>query len=170
KGNNERGPKVQTDPLSLPICDLNPNGIFPKGQEFKYPPTEVGQTAAWRNTNQEKKGLAQTSEEVWNDFQEVAEGVVSITVLNAGDTTILQYANICNMYFGVPVKWQDYSMIRVAWNKSKYLIVVENLRYFGIVDPYLPLCDVKRSQTMQFEHTTLLHPTSTGVVMRGDDY
>jgi methionyl aminopeptidase len=29
----KRGPKVQTDPPSVPICDLYPNGVFPKGQE-----------------------------------------------------------------------------------------------------------------------------------------
>ncbi|KAI2567406.1 METAP2 isoform 10, partial [Pan troglodytes] len=32
KKKKKRGPKVQTDPPSVPICDLYPNGVFPKGQ------------------------------------------------------------------------------------------------------------------------------------------
>ena len=65
--------KVQTDPPSVPICDLYPNGVFPKGQECEYPPTQDGQTAAWRTTSEEKKALDQASEEIWNDFREAAE-------------------------------------------------------------------------------------------------
>lgn len=34
--------RVQTDPPSVPICDLYPNGVFPKGQECEYPPTQDG--------------------------------------------------------------------------------------------------------------------------------
>lgn len=33
KKKKKRGPKVQTDPPSVPVCDLYPNGVFPKGQE-----------------------------------------------------------------------------------------------------------------------------------------
>nr|XP_060515620.1 methionine aminopeptidase 2 [Panthera onca] len=42
KKKKKRGPKVQTDPPSVPICDLYPNGVFPKGQECEYPPTQDG--------------------------------------------------------------------------------------------------------------------------------
>uniref|UniRef100_F7E5C1 Methionine aminopeptidase 2 n=1 Tax=Monodelphis domestica TaxID=13616 RepID=F7E5C1_MONDO len=65
--------KVQTDPPSVPICDLYPSGVFPKGQECEYPSTQDGRTAAWRSTNEEKKALDQASEEIWNDFREAAE-------------------------------------------------------------------------------------------------
>ena len=69
----KRGPKVQTYRPSVPICDLYPNGVFPKGQECEYPPTQDGQTAAWRTTSEEKKALDQASEEIWNGFREAAE-------------------------------------------------------------------------------------------------
>uniref|UniRef100_A0A2K5QX66 Methionine aminopeptidase 2 n=1 Tax=Cebus imitator TaxID=2715852 RepID=A0A2K5QX66_CEBIM len=73
KKKKKRGPKVQTDPPSVPICDLYPNGVFPKGQECEYPPTQDGRTAAWRTASGEKKALDQAIEEIWNDFREAAE-------------------------------------------------------------------------------------------------
>ncbi|XP_044535098.1 LOW QUALITY PROTEIN: methionine aminopeptidase 2 [Gracilinanus agilis] len=73
KKKKKKGPKVQTDPPSVPICDLYPSGVFPKGQECEYPSTQDGRTAAWRSTNEEKKALDQASEEIWNDFREAAE-------------------------------------------------------------------------------------------------
>ncbi|XP_006895268.1 PREDICTED: methionine aminopeptidase 2-like, partial [Elephantulus edwardii] len=147
--------KVQTDPPSVPISDLFPSGVFPKGQECEYPPTQDGRTAAWRTTNEEKKALDQASEEVWNDFREAAEahrqvikyvmswikpGMTMIEICekledcsrklikendlnaglafptgcslnkcaahytpNAGDTTVLQYDDICKVDFGTHI-------------------------------------------------------------------
>ncbi len=34
--------KVQTDPPSIPICELYTNGVYAKGQECEYPPTQDG--------------------------------------------------------------------------------------------------------------------------------
>lgn len=34
--------KGQTDPPSVPICELYPNGDFPKGEECEYPPSKDG--------------------------------------------------------------------------------------------------------------------------------
>lgn len=34
--------KVQTDPPSIPICDLFPSNVYPKGEECQYPPTQDG--------------------------------------------------------------------------------------------------------------------------------
>ncbi|RMC03417.1 hypothetical protein DUI87_20614 [Hirundo rustica rustica] len=73
KKKKKKGPKVQTDPPSIPICDLFPSNVFPKGEECEYPPTQDGRTAAWRITSEEKKALDQASEEIWNDFREAAE-------------------------------------------------------------------------------------------------
>uniref|UniRef100_A0A8V0YJE7 Methionine aminopeptidase 2 n=1 Tax=Gallus gallus TaxID=9031 RepID=A0A8V0YJE7_CHICK len=73
KKKKKKGPKVQTDPPSIPICDLFPSNIYPKGEECQYPPTQDGRTAAWRITSEEKKALDQASEEIWNDFREAAE-------------------------------------------------------------------------------------------------
>uniref|UniRef100_A0A8C8C2I3 Methionine aminopeptidase 2 n=1 Tax=Oncorhynchus tshawytscha TaxID=74940 RepID=A0A8C8C2I3_ONCTS len=65
--------KVQTDPPSVPICDLYPSGVFPIGQECEYPPLQDGRTAAWRTTNEEKRVLDKANEEVWSDFRQAAE-------------------------------------------------------------------------------------------------
>ncbi|XP_041113620.1 methionine aminopeptidase 2-like isoform X2 [Polyodon spathula] len=64
---------VQTDPPSVPICDLYPSGVFTKGQECEYPSTQDGRSASWRMTNEEKKALDKANEEVWNDFRQAAE-------------------------------------------------------------------------------------------------
>ncbi|XP_023364973.1 methionine aminopeptidase 2 [Otolemur garnettii] len=349
KKKKKRGSKVQTDPPSVPICDLYPNGVFPKGQECEYPPTQDGRTAAWRTTSEEKKALDQASEEIWNDFREAAEahrqvrkyvmswikpGMTMIEICekledcsrklikenglnaglafptgcslnncaahytpNAGDTTVLQYDDICKIDFGthisgriidcaftvtfnpkydtllkavkdatntgikfimtvkpirnlnghsigqyrihagktVPIvkggeatrmeEGEVYAIetfgstgkgvvhddmecshymknfdvghvpIRLPRTKhllnvindnfgtlafcrrwldrlgeSKYLMALKNLCDLGIVDPYPPLCDIKGSYTVQFEHTILLRPTCKEVVSRGDDY
>ena len=34
--------KGQTDPPTVPICELYPNGDFPKGEECEYPPSKDG--------------------------------------------------------------------------------------------------------------------------------
>ncbi|XP_078276176.1 methionine aminopeptidase 2 [Rhinoraja longicauda] len=73
KKKKKKGPKVQTDPPSIPICELFPSGIFLKGQECEYPPLQDGRTSAWRMTSEEKKVLNQASEEIWSDFRQAAE-------------------------------------------------------------------------------------------------
>ncbi|XP_023825285.1 methionine aminopeptidase 2 [Salvelinus sp. IW2-2015] len=73
KKKKKKGPKVQTDPPSVPICDLYPSGVFPIGQECEYPPLQDGRTAAWRTTNEEKRVLDKANEEMWSDFRQAAE-------------------------------------------------------------------------------------------------
>ncbi|KAK3526146.1 hypothetical protein QTP70_016125 [Hemibagrus guttatus] len=73
KKKKKKGGKVQTDPPSIPICELYPSGIFPKGQECEYPPVQDGREAAWRMSSEEKRVLNQASEEIWNDFRQAAE-------------------------------------------------------------------------------------------------
>uniref|UniRef100_A0A8C5QX87 Peptidase M24 domain-containing protein n=1 Tax=Leptobrachium leishanense TaxID=445787 RepID=A0A8C5QX87_9ANUR len=73
KKKKKKGAKGQTDPPSIPICDLYTNGIFPKGQECEYPKAQDGRSAAWRTTNDEKKALDQANEEIWTDFRQAAE-------------------------------------------------------------------------------------------------
>uniref|UniRef100_A0A673INH2 Methionine aminopeptidase 2 n=1 Tax=Sinocyclocheilus rhinocerous TaxID=307959 RepID=A0A673INH2_9TELE len=65
--------KTQTDPTSIPICDLYPSGVFPVGQECEYPPSKDGHSAAWRMSNDEKQVLDKANEEMWNDFRQAAE-------------------------------------------------------------------------------------------------
>ncbi|XP_029486312.2 methionine aminopeptidase 2-like isoform X1 [Oncorhynchus nerka] len=73
KKKKKKGPKVQTDPPSVPICDLYPSGVFPIGQECEYPSLQDGRTAAWRTTNEEKRVLDKANEEMWSDFRQAAE-------------------------------------------------------------------------------------------------
>ncbi|XP_077450285.1 methionine aminopeptidase 2-like isoform X1 [Stigmatopora argus] len=73
KKKKKKGPKGQSDPPSIPICELYPGGAFPVGQECEYPPSQDGRSAAWRATNDERRVLDRANEEVWNDFRQAAE-------------------------------------------------------------------------------------------------
>uniref|UniRef100_A0A8C5GEE7 Methionine aminopeptidase 2 n=1 Tax=Gouania willdenowi TaxID=441366 RepID=A0A8C5GEE7_GOUWI len=65
--------KGQTDPPSIPICELYPHGDFPKGEECEYPPSKDGRSATWRTSSEEKRVLDRASEETWSDFRQAAE-------------------------------------------------------------------------------------------------
>ncbi|XP_047242472.1 methionine aminopeptidase 2-like isoform X1 [Girardinichthys multiradiatus] len=69
----KKGVKGQTDPPSVPICELYPNGDFPKGEECEYPPSKDGRSAAWRTTSEEKRAMDRANEEMWSDFRQAAE-------------------------------------------------------------------------------------------------
>ncbi|XP_019753113.1 methionine aminopeptidase 2 isoform X2 [Hippocampus comes] len=71
KKKKKKASKGQTDPPSIPICELYPGGAFPIGQECEYPPSQDG--AAWRSSNEERRVLDKANEEVWNDFRQAAE-------------------------------------------------------------------------------------------------
>ncbi|XP_056906802.1 methionine aminopeptidase 2-like isoform X5 [Takifugu flavidus] len=73
KRKKKKGSKGQTDPPSIPICELYPSGDFPKGEECEYPPSKDGRSAAWRTTSEEKRALDGANEEMWNDFRQAAE-------------------------------------------------------------------------------------------------
>uniref|UniRef100_A0A8C2VFD1 Methionine aminopeptidase 2 n=1 Tax=Chinchilla lanigera TaxID=34839 RepID=A0A8C2VFD1_CHILA len=172
--------KVQTDPPSVPICDLYPSGVFPKGQECEYPPTQDGRTAAWRTTSEEKKALDQASEEIWNDFREAAEahrqvrkyvmswikpGMTMIEICekledcsrklikenglnaglafptgcslnncaahytpNAGDTTVLQYDDICKIDFGTHISGRIIDCAFTVTFNPKYDILLKAVK------------------------------------------
>ncbi|XP_075906844.1 methionine aminopeptidase 2-like [Nelusetta ayraudi] len=73
KKKKKKGLKGQTDPPSVPICELYPSGDFPKGEECEYPPSKDGRSAAWRTTSEEKRALDRANEEMWSDFRQAAE-------------------------------------------------------------------------------------------------
>ncbi|XP_072257379.1 methionine aminopeptidase 2-like [Pyxicephalus adspersus] len=155
KKKKKKGAKTQTDPPSIPICELFSSGAFPKGQECEYPAAQDGRSAAWRTTSEEKKALDQASEEIWLDFRQAAEahrqvrkyvmswikpGMSMIEICekledcsrklikenglnaglafptgcslnncaahytpNAGDSTVLQYDDVCKIDFGTHI-------------------------------------------------------------------
>ncbi|XP_061629092.1 methionine aminopeptidase 2-like isoform X2 [Phyllopteryx taeniolatus] len=73
KKTKKRGMKGQTDPPSVPVCQLYPSGDFPKGEECEYPPLKDGRSAAWRTSSDEKRALDSANREMWSDFRQAAE-------------------------------------------------------------------------------------------------
>nr|XP_057931466.1 methionine aminopeptidase 2-like isoform X2 [Doryrhamphus excisus] len=73
KKKKKKGLKGQTDPPTVPICELYPNGEFPRGEECEYPPSKDGRSAAWRTSSEEKRALDSANEEMWSDFRQAAE-------------------------------------------------------------------------------------------------
>lgn len=145
----------QTDPPSIPICDLFPEGNFPIGECLDYPPTQDGRTAKDRTTSEEAKARDRLHEDIYKNFRQAAEahrhtrryirefmkpGMTMIEICeelektsratikergldaglafptgcslnhcaahytpNAGDTTVLNYDDVCKIDFGVHV-------------------------------------------------------------------
>jgi len=73
KRKKNKGPKVQTDPPTIPISQLYHNKPYPHGEEVEYPPDKDGRSAEWRTTSAEKKALDMSYEEMWSDFRQAAE-------------------------------------------------------------------------------------------------
>ncbi|KAF5907977.1 methionine aminopeptidase 2, partial [Clarias magur] len=73
KTKKKSGPKAQTDPPSVPICELYANGAFPVGEECEYPLSQDGRSFAWRMSCEEKRVLDEAGEDMWNDFRQAAE-------------------------------------------------------------------------------------------------
>jgi len=64
---------VMDDMPALPIDKQFPDGIFPHGQILEYPVDKDDQTAINRMTNEEKKALDSSYEEIYRDFRRAAE-------------------------------------------------------------------------------------------------
>ncbi|XP_051249134.1 methionine aminopeptidase 2 [Dicentrarchus labrax] len=180
KKKKKKGPKSQTDPPSVPICDLYPSGAFPIGQECEYPVSQDGRSAAWRTTNDEKRVLDKANEEVWSDFRQAAEahrqvrqhvrsfmkpGMTMIEICerledcsrklikenklnaglafptgcslnhcaahytpNAGDTTVLQYDDVCKIDFGTHINGRIIDCAFTVTFNPKYDKLLEAVR------------------------------------------
>ncbi|CAB1413866.1 unnamed protein product [Pleuronectes platessa] len=199
KKKKKKGPKTQTDPPSVPICDLFPSGTFPMGQECEYPTLQDGRSAAWRTTSEEKRVLDKANEEVWNDFRQAAEahrqvrqhvrsflkpGMTMIEICerledcsrklikenrldaglafptgcslnhcaahytpNAGDTTVLQYDDVCKIDFGTHINGRIIDCAFTVTFNPKYdklLEAVQDATNTGIKNAGIDvrLCDV----------------------------
>ncbi|CAH8495096.1 unnamed protein product [Heterobilharzia americana] len=64
---------VQTDPPSIPICQLYPNGDYPVGEVMDYEPNADGRTALNRTTAEECKARDNAHIETYQHFREGAE-------------------------------------------------------------------------------------------------
>ncbi|KAH7937802.1 hypothetical protein HPB49_016184 [Dermacentor silvarum] len=69
----EKGPKQQTDPPSIPICDLFPDGNFPIGEEVEHPIPNDSRTGRNRLTDPEKKAMESMSQEQYKEIRQAAE-------------------------------------------------------------------------------------------------
>ena len=83
--------KKQTYPPSIPICELYPNGEYPKGMEMPYGGSDV--TAKQRVTSEEKRALERAQADIYNDIRQAAEAHRHVrkymqTVIKPGRTMI----------------------------------------------------------------------------------
>lgn len=83
--------KKQTYPPSISICELYPNGEFPKGMEMPYGGDDV--TAKQRVTSEEKRALERAQADIYSDIRQAAEAHRHVrkymqTVIKPGRTMI----------------------------------------------------------------------------------
>lgn len=67
------GASKQTDPPSVAIKDLFPDGNYPAGEIMEHPADKDGRTGKDRMTNEEKKTLDRMNEEVYKEARLAAE-------------------------------------------------------------------------------------------------
>lgn len=146
----------QTNPPSIPIVELFPDGNFPEGEILKHPTFTDDRKAADRFTSEEKRALDRMHADIYKELRLAAEahrqtrqyiqnwvkpGMTMIQICeelentarkliaengleaglafptgcslnhcaahytpNAGDTTVLQYDDICKIDFGTHIK------------------------------------------------------------------
>ncbi|XP_037616616.1 methionine aminopeptidase 2-like isoform X2 [Sebastes umbrosus] len=180
KKKKKKGPKSQTDPPSVPICDLFPTGVFPFGEECEYPILQDSRSAVWRMTIEEKRVMERANEEMWSDFRQAAEahrqvrqhvrgfmkpGMTMIEICerledcsrklikedklnaglafptgcslnhcaahytpNAGDTTVLQYDDVCKIDFGTHINGRIIDCAFTVTFNPKYDKLLEAVR------------------------------------------
>ncbi|XP_053506338.1 methionine aminopeptidase 2 isoform X4 [Ictalurus furcatus] len=101
KTKKKSGPKTQTDPPSVPICELYPNGVFPVGEECEYPSSQDGErleecSRKLIKENGLKAGLAFPTGCSLNNC-------AAHYTPNAGDPTMLKYDDVCKIDFGTHI-------------------------------------------------------------------
>uniref|UniRef100_A0A6M2DTL8 Methionine aminopeptidase 2 n=1 Tax=Xenopsylla cheopis TaxID=163159 RepID=A0A6M2DTL8_XENCH len=73
KRNRNKAKKVQTDPPSIPVSELFPDGVFPEGEIMDYPPLRDHRTAKDRFTSEEKRALDLMHNDIYNELRQAAE-------------------------------------------------------------------------------------------------
>ncbi|XP_015920292.2 methionine aminopeptidase 2 [Parasteatoda tepidariorum] len=73
KKNKGSGGVKQTDPPSIPIKNLYPDGNFPVGQEEQYSTGADGRTGKDRFTSEEKKAIEQMEQDIYKEIRIAAE-------------------------------------------------------------------------------------------------
>ncbi|XP_038054288.1 methionine aminopeptidase 2-like [Patiria miniata] len=197
-GGKSGGAARQTDPPTIPVSQLFPDGVFPEGQIMEHPEVD-GRTAAWRMTSEEKKALNMAHNDVHNELRQAAEahrqvrkyvqsyikpGLTMIDICerletasrklidenglaaglafptgcslnhcaahytpNAGDSTVLQYDDVCKIDFGTHINGRIIDCaFTVAFNPryDQLLAAVKDATNTGIKEAGIDvrLCDV----------------------------
>ncbi|GFQ95033.1 methionine aminopeptidase 2 [Trichonephila clavata] len=73
KKKSKGGPPKQTDPPSIPIKVLFPDGNFPVGEEVQYSLATDSRTAKDRFTSEEKKTIEVMEQDTYKDIRQAAE-------------------------------------------------------------------------------------------------
>ncbi|KAK7101782.1 methionine aminopeptidase 2-like [Littorina saxatilis] len=73
KKKKKGGQKTQTDPPSVPISELIPDGNFPEGEICKYPVDQDSRTAKDRFTDEEKRALDRAQTYMYQEMRQAAE-------------------------------------------------------------------------------------------------
>lgn len=63
----------QTDPPSIAVKDLFPNGDYPEGEIMEHPIGQDGRTGKDRMTSEEKKAMDRMNEEIYKEARLGAE-------------------------------------------------------------------------------------------------
>lgn len=200
KGKGQK--KVQTEPPSIPIADLFPDGNFPEGEIMQHPkpkhmPDDT--VAANRFTSEEKRALDRAHNDIYQELRQAAEahrqtrqymqryikpGMSMIQICeelentarrligengleaglafptgcslnhcaahytpNAGDTTVLQYDDVCKIDFGTHIKGRIIDCAFTLTFNQKYdplLQAVKDATNTGIKEAGIDvrLCDI----------------------------
>lgn len=75
KSRNKGGAKQQTDPPSVPVSELFPDGNFPVGEIMDHPPAAGidHRTAKDRFTSEEARALDRMHNDIYNEARQAAE-------------------------------------------------------------------------------------------------
>ena len=202
KNKNKSQKKVQTEPPSIPIADLYPDGNFPEGEIMQHPtPKHMpdDRVAANRFTSEEKRALDRAHNDIYMELRQAAEahrqtrqymqryikpGMTMIQICeelentarrligengleaglafptgcslnhcaahytpNAGDTTVLQYDDVCKIDFGTHIKGRIIDCAFTLTFNNKYdplLTAVKDATNTGIKEAGIDvrLCDI----------------------------
>lgn len=67
------GSKEQTDPPSIPVCELFPDGNYPEGEIRQYPVDQDNRTAKDRFADEEKRALDRAQTYLYQEMRQAAE-------------------------------------------------------------------------------------------------
>nr|KAG5691463.1 hypothetical protein BaRGS_017306 [Batillaria attramentaria] len=73
KKKKKGGTKEQTDPPSIPVCELFPDGNYPEGQICQYPVGQDNRTAKDRSTDEEKRALDRAQTYLYQEMRQASE-------------------------------------------------------------------------------------------------